>query len=346
MSEAPPFWFQKPGIASWALSPLGALYGAISRRRMRIDNPVVSEVPVLCVGNFIVGGAGKTPTAIAIAKIAREFGLRPGFLSRGYGGSIKTPTIVDIKVHNATDVGDEPLILGLYAVTVIAPNRPAGAALLQQQDVDIIIMDDGFQNPSLHLDYSLVVVDGVRGIGNGFCIPAGPLRVPLRSQLAAASALLLIGRSDGATDVVRQAARMAKPILSATLEVRNPQIFKNQRVFAFAGIADPTKFYKSLELAGAEIVQRRSFHDHHPYTQTECTELLSTAKSEKLTLVTTEKDSVRLLRMGSAQQELRSSAKVLHIELEFENPKMIEGILSDTTKRAFEYRLKKKNKWA
>jgi len=167
------------------------------------------------------------------------------------------------------------------------------------------------------------------------------LRVPLRPQLAVASAILLVGQSDGVTDIVRQAARMAKPILSAAIEVRNPEQWKDERVLAFAGIADPEKFYNSLESTGAEIVERSNFPDHHPYTQAECMDLLAKAKSQNITLVTTEKDSVRLLRMGAAQQELRAAAKVLNVDLKFENPKMIELILRDTIKRAAEFRLGK-----
>ncbi|MEE9315270.1 MAG: tetraacyldisaccharide 4'-kinase [Rhizobiaceae bacterium] len=343
MSEAPPFWFQKPGIAAWALSPIGAIYGAITAKRMQKTDGVVTKTPVLCIGNFITGGAGKTPTAIAIAKIARELGLRPGFLSRGYGGSITKPTIVDIKAHNAKDVGDEPLILGLYAVTVISPNRPAGAALLEEQGIDIILMDDGFQNPSLHKDYSLAVVDASRGIGNGFCMPAGPMRAPLRPQLALASAILLIGKSEAGTRVVRKAAKMAKPILEAEIIARRADDWTGQRVLAYAGIADPSKFYASLEAVGAEVVERRNFHDHHPYSAEECHDLLTRAKSEKLTLVTTEKDSVRLIRMGEGQQELRTASKVLNVDLKFENPKMVEVIIRDTIKRAAEFRISKKN---
>ena len=324
---------------AWALSPLSAIYGRIASRRMEAEARSVSNVPVLCVGNFITGGAGKTPTAIAIAKIARDIGIRPGFLSRGYGGSIKIPTIVDIKTHNARDVGDEPLILGLYGVTVVSPDRPAGAALLEQQDIDLIIMDDGFQNATLHKDYSLAVVDAGRGIGNGFCIPAGPVRAELATQLRAASAILLIGTSEAGTAVVRKAAKMAKPILSAELRVHRPADWEGLQVLAYAGIADPTKFYNSLEGVGAEIVDRRSFHDHHPFSNEECQDLLALAKSEGLTLVTTEKDAVRLIRMGEAQQELRSASKVLSVDLDFENLKMVEMILRDTMKRAEEFRL-------
>ncbi len=340
MSEAPPFWFQKPGVLAWALAPLAAIYGHIASRRMSAKPKAGANIPVLCVGNFIAGGAGKTPTAIAIAKIARDLGLRPGFLSRGYGGNLNKPTLVDIKFHNARDVGDEPLILGLYAVTVVSSDRPAGAMLLEEQSVDLIIMDDGFQNPAIRKDYSLVVVDAGRGIGNGFCIPAGPLRAGFRTQLAAASAVLLIGKSEAGTQIVRRCAKMAKPTLSASIVVRQSDPWKDERVLAYAGIADPRKFHKSLELVGADIVEVKNFHDHHPFSDEECRDLLLQAVENKLTLVTTEKDAARLVRSGEIQEQLRAESKVLHVDLAFENPKLVEQIITDTIKRAGEYRMK------
>ncbi len=340
MSEAPPFWFEKPGAAAWALSPLGAIYGYISSRRMLSAHKAVSQVPIICIGNFIAGGAGKTPTAVAIAKIAREMGLRPGFLSRGFGGHIKAPTVVDIRSHNATDVGDEPLILGLYGTTVVSPDRPAGVKLLEEQGVDLILMDDGFQNPSLYKDFSLVVVDSSRGIGNGFCIPAGPMRAPLKQQLALTSALLIIGQSGDAEKTIRAAARMAKPILSAKLIVRNPDDLAEDKVLAYAGIADTSKFFRSLESIGAEIVERQTYPDHHIFTAEECQNLLAKAKAQNLTLVTTEKDSVRLVRMGETHQELRAASKVLNVDLVFENQNLLEGIITQTISKASEYRMK------
>lgn len=341
MSEAPPFWFQKPGLAAWLLSPFSGLYGQIATRRMQAGHSYVSSLPVFCVGNFIAGGAGKTPTAIALAKIARKMDLKPGFLSRGYGGGVNKPTLVDIRSHNAQDVGDEPLILAQYAPTVVSADRPAGARMLEEQNVDLIFMDDGFQNASLHKDYSLLVVDAGRGLGNGYCIPAGPMRAPLRPQLALASGLLLIGQSQAGTEVVRKAAKMAKPVLLAEIAVRKPQTWQGKKVLAYCGIASPRKFHKSLEECGAEIVETRNFHDHHPYTHDECKELLDLAVEKGLTLVTTEKDHMRLSRMGESQKALQSVSLVLQIDLKFENPKMVEVALRDTIKRAADFRLAK-----
>lgn len=339
MSEAPPFWFGKPGPAAWALWPFSLAYGWFAARRMGQPPATISDVPVFCVGNLIAGGAGKTPTAIAVSKIARDMGLKPGFLSRGYGGTKSAPVLVDIKQHSAHDVGDEPLILALYADTVVSADRPAGAAFLAERDVDLIIMDDGFQNPSLHKDYNLVVVDARRGIGNGFCIPSGPLRLDLQTQLAAAQSVLLIGQSPAGTEVVRRCARSGKPVLSADITLREMKKFKDVNVFAFCGIADPVKFYKSLAQAGANVMETRSFPDHHPYTLDDCRELMAAAASKKLKLVTTEKDNVRLVRAGSVQQELRNTSMVLPIDLKFDNPKLIEMAIKETLKRASRTRM-------
>jgi len=341
MSEAPPFWFQKPGIAAWLLSPISAIYGRLSARRMMFSHRYEAHVPVICIGNFIAGGAGKTPTALAMAKVAKKAGFKPGFLSRGYGGNISTATRVDVDVHNARDVGDEPLLLAAVAPTIVSADRPSGAKLLEENGVDIILMDDGFQNPSLLKDVSLVVIDSRRGLGNGFCMPAGPLRANMKQQLFKLSALLLIGRAEAAAQLVRQVAKMAKPIIQADIETKSPSKFKGKKVLAFAGIADPSKFYASLEKAGADIVVKRGFHDHHAFSNEDCRDLMQRAKSENLTLVTTEKDHIRLAKMGNAQEALREAALALRIELVFENPKMIELLLNDALSSAKQRRLGK-----
>jgi len=340
VSEAPPFWFQRPGLLAWALSPFGFIYGRIAARRMMAASRVVPQIPVLCIGNFIVGGAGKTPTVIAVAELAKSMGMKPGFLSRGYGGAVHEATLVHPQEHNAHDVGDEPLMLCHKGPTVVSPDRVAGADLLARQDIDIVIMDDGFQNPSLHKDCSLVVVDIRRGLGNGYAMPAGPLRAELKVQMAAVSALLLIGESGTVPEVVRKAARMAKPILTADLKVKKPDVWRGIKVLAYAGIADPQKFYASLRQAGADIVGSSSFHDHHPYSNDECEDLLKRARSEGLTLVTTEKDAARLAGTGPHQEELLATSQVFKVELEFENPKMVEMLLRDTVRRAREYRIR------
>lgn len=340
MSEAPPFWFRRPGLFAWGLAPFSSVYGRIAARRMAAAPKAISRLPVLCIGNLVVGGAGKTPTAIALARIARDLGIRPGFLSRGYGGSLREATRVDEKGHNARDVGDEPLILARYGVTIVAADRAAGAALLQSEGVDLIIMDDGFQNPQLHKDYSLVVVDAVRGIGNGYCMPAGPVRASLSTQLAHASAILLIGKSKAGTSLVRKAAKAAKPVLTGTMEVRRRAGWNGMQALAYAGIAVPEKFYDSLEALGVEVLERQSFHDHHPFSPEECQDLIARADRQGLALVTTEKDAARLARMGQFQEALRAKSRILLIDMEFENRKMGEMIVRETVRRAETFRLR------
>ncbi|MGI9363566.1 MAG: tetraacyldisaccharide 4'-kinase [Rhizobiaceae bacterium] len=299
-----------------------------------------TKSPVCGVGNLIAGGAGKTPTAVAIARIARNMGLRPGFLSRGYGGNTTEPTLVNIKSHNAGDVGDEPLILALYADTVVSADRPAGAELLEQQGVDLVIMDDGFQNPSLKKDFSLVVVDAGRGIGNGFCIPAGPLRAPLQNQLSRADAVLLIGQSAAGMEVVRKCARAAKPVFASTIQARKPEEWLDVDVLAYSGIAVPQKFFDSLSDVGANVVETQSFPDHHPFTGDECRELMALAAKKQLVLATTEKDAARLVRAGPEQQLLRKASRTLYVDLQFDNPRLIEMAIQDAIDAASARRLK------
>ena len=327
MSEAPPFWFREQGPAAWLLSPLSLIYGRVAARRMMQTNGIVADVPVLCVGNFIAGGAGKTPTALAIGRIVGEMGLKYGFLSRGYGGSVSAPTLVDLERNNAKDVGDEPLLLAQQAPTVVSADRVAGAALIAEQGVNLIIMDDGFQNPSLRKDLSLAVVDARRGIGNGYCIPAGPVRANLGIQLLACDAVVLIGKAPGAAQIVRRAARAAKPILEARIDITNAQDFKGRRVLAFSALADNRKFHISLEQAGADIVEIRNFHDHHPFSTDECRELLTQAGAEELVLATTEKDHMRLMRMGGAQELLHTQSHPLKIQLTFDDPRTVRGLI-------------------
>jgi tetraacyldisaccharide 4'-kinase len=213
ISEAPPFWWQEADWRAWALYPLSALYAMAARHRLETGSRHQVSAPVLCVGNFTVGGSGKTPVAIALAKAALERKLRVGFLSRGYGGAIDAPHLVDAEADIARHVGDEPLTLARIAPTVVTPDRLAGAELLITHGCDFIIMDDGFQSARIHIDYALVVVDAVRGIGNGHTIPGGPMRARLVDQMRHADAIVKLGEGSGADTVIRQAARAGRPVI-------------------------------------------------------------------------------------------------------------------------------------
>jgi tetraacyldisaccharide 4'-kinase len=291
----PGFWQQPPGAAAALLTPLAALYGGIAAWRLRQAGQRAG-VPVLCIGNLTHGGAGKTPTALAVGTLLKDAGAKPFFLSRGYGGRLSGPVQVDPASHSAADVGDEPLLLASVAPTVMAQDRVAGAAMARSAGATVIVMDDGFQNPSLVKDLSIFVIDGDRGIGNGCVFPAGPLRAPLGAQLDRAHAVLVIGDGNVASAVIASARQRSIPIFTARLvpDPADAAALKGKSVLAFAGIGDPDKFFATLDAAGADVQSRRAFADHHPYTKTDAAALLAQATAGSLVPVTTEKDMVRL----------------------------------------------------
>ena len=329
-SEAPPFWWEKPDWRAYALSPLSWAYGQIAARRMRQARREKVEAPVLCVGNFTVGGSGKTPVAIALAEQAKAMQLKPGFLSRGHGGSFAEPHIVDPGHDVAKHVGAEPLLLADHAPVAGSPNRAAGARLLiEKYGCDFLIMDDGFQSARVHIDYALVVVDARYGLGNGRVIPGGPLRAPVLDQLLYADALLKMGDGLAADAVVRQAARAGKPIFEARARPREAKALAGQRLLAFAGIGHPEKFYDTVAEAGGVVALSRSFPDHHVYAEDELAELASTAKAADLGLVTTAKDAARL-RHGPMPEGLLERLNVLEIETVFEPRHSPQRIVEET----------------
>jgi len=297
-------------------------------------------VPVICIGNFTVGGAGKTPTALALAQAAKARGLTPGFLSRGYGGSLDVTTIVDPQHHHATAVGDEPLLLAREALTVIARRRAEGAQRLVREGADLVIMDDGFQSAHLAIDYALVVIDAGRGIGNGYLVPAGPVRAPLRTQLLYASGILKVGEGSAADRVVRLAARAGKPFFTAAVKVRGQEDLRGRNVLAFAGIADPAKFFRTVETLGAHIAVARSFGDHEHPGEDEVSDILDIASRENLEIVTTSKDYVRLIGHHGRTDELLKRCRVVEIDMVFEDPQAPGLIIDRAIAAARERRLR------
>ena len=250
-SEAPPFWFRKKGWAAYSLAPLSWIYGAAARWRMDNAKPFEVMAPVMCIGNLTVGGSGKTPTAIAIARAAREEGYTPGFLTRGYGGSHPGPHLVDPEHDTASAVGDEPLLLARIAPTIVARNRAAGAKKLLEHGVDFIVMDDGFQSRKVYFDYALIALDARRGprqLARSF--PPVRCGAPVIDQMRHADALLRIGDGAGGVAVVRAAARAAKPVLRADLVPHKLDGLEGAQLLAFSGIGDPSKFFETLETAG------------------------------------------------------------------------------------------------
>jgi tetraacyldisaccharide 4'-kinase len=289
----PAFWW-KQGSGT-LLVPLAGLYGAAAAWRMHADGQRAG-VPVVCLGNLTVGGAGKTPGAIAVARLLLAARQRPFFLTRGYGGRLRGPVRVDPAAHGSADVGDEPLLLARLAPTIVARDRAAGAAMAKSGGATVIVMDDGFQNPSLIKDLAILVVDGRRGLGNGRMIPAGPLRAPLNMQMARAQALIVVGPTDGAGTLFEVAHRYKVTLFHGRLEPERSALaaLGAHKVLAFAGIGSPEKFFATLADAGVEVAERVSFPDHHRYTAKEAQTLLRRAQAANLVLLTTEKDLARL----------------------------------------------------
>jgi tetraacyldisaccharide 4'-kinase len=314
----PAFWW-RAGTGA-ALAPLAALYGTAAGLRMRAPARQAG-LPVICLGNLTVGGAGKTPAAMAVAQLLHSARERPFFLSRGYGGRLAGPVRVNPAVHRALDVGDEPLLLARLAPTIVARDRVGGAKFAASAGASVIVMDDGFQNPSLAKDLSIILVDSRRGIGNGRVIPAGPLRAPLELQLDRAQAVIVVGAAEAAAPVIKRAGRRGIPIFHGRLEPDAAVVkaIGQRKVLAFAGIADPDKFFATLTAAGVRIANRATFPDHHRFSATEALDLVGNARADNLMLLTTEKDLARLAG-ESALRELAAHATALPIRLAIEQP--------------------------
>lgn len=305
--RTPTHWKDK-NLLSLTLTPLGWLYGLASACRLRFNTPQKVNSKVICVGNFTAGGTGKTPVAVSLAKLLQNRGKSPYFITRGYGGRLQD-VIVDSQKHSAIDVGDEPLLLARQAPVVVNRERYLGAVKAENNGADFIIMDDGFQNPSLYKDLSLVVIDGTYGLGNELCIPAGPLREFLSSALIRAGAIAIIGE-----DKFNLSERFKnKTIFRGRIVPQLPAV-RSGRVFAFAGIGNPAKFYRSLQETGFELAGTRDFPDHHFYTEAELQDLISIAQLKQALLYTTAKDIVKI------PARLWPHFRVLEIAIEWEAP--------------------------
>ena len=294
--QAPKFWYQKAALAAWALSPLGWIYGCTTAARVK-KRGLHAQVPVICVGNLNIGGTGKTPFVSDLAQ--RLLGAQ--IVSRGYGGRVTGPVLVDFTRHTAADVGDEPLLLAAFAPTWVAKNRAAAVEAAQASGARVILMDDGFQNATVSKDLSILVVDAKRGFGNGFCLPAGPLREPISAGLKRADLLVLIGTPlDGATFLQRY--EITIPYVQANLQpLATGMTWQGARVMAFAGIGHPEKFFTSLRDVGANIIDSQALDDHQPLTESLMVRLSARAKAASAQLVTTEKDAVRLPKSWQGQ---------------------------------------------
>jgi tetraacyldisaccharide 4'-kinase len=332
----PAFWYRPSSWISRLLMPLGALYGLVAGQRLQRQG-FDAGIPVLCVGNYHVGGAGKTPMVLALTKMLRDVGETPVVLSRGYGGRLRGPIKVDPERHAAADVGDEPLMLARTVPVVVARDRIGGVALARSQGASVILMDDGFQNPAIAKDASLIVIDSDRGLGNGRVFPAGPLRAPLPPQLERTDALIVVGDGTAAKTVAAAIAARGKPVLSAHLRADDASLapLRGKRVLAFAGIGDPIRFFRTLRANGIEVIRERAFADHHPFSKSEIETLITEAKRDALTLVTTEKDLARL-RSGEGVPCWAKDIVPFAVTLEFDGTAQLRKFMSEQLFKARE----------
>lgn len=255
----------------------------------RINNttPYKSKAKVICIGNITAGGVGKTPISIAMAQKYLSQNKKVFFLTRGYKGKLKD-IVVDLKTHTPEETGDEARLLAQTAPTIISPNRKKGAMLAESLGAEVIIMDDGFQNPSLYKDESYLVFDGKIGIGNAQIIPSGPLRETLATGLKRATAVIIMGE-----DKTNLKQHISLPCYTGKIIPQKLSLPTN-KVYAFAGIGHPQKFYNTLKSVGYDVIKTKDFEDHHPYTLDEISSLKQEAKAQNLALITTEKDYVKL----------------------------------------------------
>jgi tetraacyldisaccharide 4'-kinase len=330
----PAFWYRPPSLMSRLLAPFGAIYGAVTAWRMARAG-VSAGLPVLCIGNYHLGGAGKTPTTLALVKILRGMGEQPFVVSRGYGGTIEGSVRVDQTLHAAVDVGDEPLMMAAFVAVIVSRDRVIGAALARAQGASVVLLDDGFQNPALAKDASLIVIDAARGVGNGCVFPAGPLRAPLQPQIARTDVLIVIGEGTAADAIAGAVARHKSPVLRARLvpDQVSAAALRGQRILAFAGIGDPARFFATLRGSGVDVIEERAFADHHPFAPDEIERLMSDAASKSLTLVTTEKDMVRI-RSDARLARHADSIRVLSVTLDFGDEAALRDFVAKRLARA------------
>lgn len=330
MMQAPGFWASIKGRKDWRarlLSPLGSIYAHATAQRLRNGSRNRLTVPVICVGNINVGGSGKTPTVIAICEKLRNAFYDPHIVSRGYGGTITNPTEVDPSRHTAAQTGDEPLLLSAFARTWVAKDRAAGAQAAVSAGATAIVLDDGFQNPSLFHDLSIVVVDAETGFGNELCLPAGPLREPVQTGLARADILLSIGSADAQARFDTSSLPSNLPHICGSLApLQTGMDWTDTPLIAFAGIARPEKFFATLRDLGATLLRCEDLGDHERLSPALLKRLDDEACSKGAQLVTTEKDAARL------PPAYRSKVITLPVRLTIEDMSALDSAIAELPK--------------
>ena len=321
MLKAPKFWYLKrDSLLSNSLYPFSLLFRLGTKIRNLLSRERKTTLPIICVGNIVIGGAGKTPVALKIGNMLIKAGYKPHFVSKGYGGLEKNNTLVK-DWHSPKSVGDEPLLLSEIAPTWIGLNRNKSFQLAKEKGADCIVMDDGFQNPTLQKDFSIIVINGEQGFGNKRVIPSGPLRESINRGLSRTNLVILIGEI---SDEVRNKIPKHIPLIAANFKIKEDEmILKGQRVTAFAGIAYPEKFFNSLKLVNTNIVDKITYSDHHVYTENDLLNLAEIANKNKSILVTTKKDMVRI------PKNFRSLVKTIDGFIEFDDENLLLEILSN-----------------
>lgn len=319
--KTPKFWYRDSSRPApfweYLLAPFSKAYNAAHRWNQNSKTPFTSSVPVICVGNAVAGGSGKTPTAIAIQQILSAKKPNAFFLTRGYKGAIKQTTLVDFAHHSAEQVGDEAMLLARHASTIKSINRPKGLQLAEMQNADLVIMDDGLQNNSVSKTITFCVIDGETGLGNGKTIPSGPLREELDAIIAKTDAFILIGEDKSGINAKLKAI---KPVFGAKVEAEAPQ--NAQKVVAFAGLGRPEKFKATLEKLGYDIVGWHEFSDHHPYSDHDLYLLRHEAERKNAALITTEKDIARI-----SDPETLKMLDALPIQVKFEDEAALKAFI-------------------
>ena len=321
MLKAPKFWYKKKNtFYSSTLYPLSLIFRFGTKLRNILSIKKNAPIPIICIGNIVVGGAGKTPVSLKIGQLLIKAGYKPHFISKGYSGLIKESTLVE-SWHSASSVGDESILLSEIASTWIGKNRVKSSILAKNDGADCLIMDDGFQNPSIEKDFSIIVINSEQKFGNNKVMPSGPLRESIKNGLSRTNLVIIIGEI---TQDLRDTIPSHIPVFSANFNIKKEnEIFKGKNIIAFAGIAYPEKFFKSLKEKGAKILKEITYPDHHIYNENDLLSLAEIANKNKSILVSTRKDFVRI------PKSYRPLIHTLDGEIIFENEELLTKILSN-----------------